>query len=248
MRRRAALFAQQYGDPDLQGAGKRVKSGQAYLLDPALYLPYVTGMKAAAVAQLFLGPAESGPRGPDGPPYRSVYLVIHIKGTIFCILARSFSSIQRVFLHKPYRLDKYTGLPLSYRLGCHGGEMTPEKPLSILVVDEKKIWLNLLAAVFSRAGWRTRSAHSCFEALRELRTLPADCLVAEYRLPDGRADGIRRAMSADPSIKPCPFIMLSADALEGPDAARECGADAFVPKGSDLKELVGMIKRLTSPR
>jgi CheY-like chemotaxis protein len=123
-----------------------------------------------------------------------------------------------------------------------------KKRVSILVVDEKKIWQNLLAAVFSRAGWETRSAHTCFEALKELRSRPADCLVAEYRLPDGRAGRIREEMSADPSVRPCPMVVLSADALDEPEAVRECGADAFAVKGTGLPELVGIIKRLTGTR
>ncbi|MDT8286549.1 MAG: response regulator [Elusimicrobiales bacterium] len=124
--------------------------------------------------------------------------------------------------------------------------MAVQKRLSILVVDDKKIWLNLLATVFSRAGWDTRAARSCFEALRELRTRPADCLVAEQRLSDGRADAIRRAMSADPSIKPCPFVVLSADPLDEPEAVRGGGADAFMTKGADLRGLVRIIKKLTA--
>ena len=114
--------------------------------------------------------------------------------------------------------------------------MTPERKPLVLVVDDERHLVRVLAARLQREGFITLSAYDGGEALTLARQFPVDVMLLDVRMPG--LDGFEtlhavRALCPDTSV-----ILMSCYAQR--DAVPT--AVAFLEKPFDLDELVTAVR------
>ena len=114
--------------------------------------------------------------------------------------------------------------------------------LTVLVVDDDPVILNLLEVNFQMEGFRVVSASDGREGLRQALREEPDVVITDVMMPT--VDGLQLTLmlKEDPSTKDLPVILLtaraqSADVQRGLDA----GAEAYVTKPFDPLELVDLV-------
>lgn len=119
------------------------------------------------------------------------------------------------------------------------------KKKKILVVDDEKELIKLLAFHMSIAGYDVLSAKDGLEALEICKDKKPDLIILDIMLP--RIDGweVCRRIKNDPETGSIPIIILSAlsevnDKLKGFDL----GGDDYVTKPFSPRELVVRVKRV----
>lgn len=114
-----------------------------------------------------------------------------------------------------------------------------DKPTILLVEDEAPIRKGLCDHL-QRSGFIVRAAADLAGA-RQLLEQPADLLVLDRRLPDG--DGLEALQELRQGGNRMPVIVLSAlGETEQRIAGLEIGADDYLAKPFDLRELVARIR------
>jgi CheY-like chemotaxis protein len=118
-----------------------------------------------------------------------------------------------------------------------------EEIVQILVVDDEPALREVLRAALTLQGHAVRTAHNGAEALAELRVVPADLIVLDWRMPI--MDGATFARVYHASSGPhAPLVVLTGDS-SGP-AAAEGPAAAVLAKPVDLDELLTIIDHPTA--
>jgi DNA-binding response OmpR family regulator len=110
----------------------------------------------------------------------------------------------------------------------------------ILVVDDEKAIVDIVRAYLEREGYRVTPAYDGRAALESFEQQPPDLVVLDIMLPlvDGR--DVCRTIRAKSSV---PIIMLTArDDTADKIVGLELGADDYVTKPFDPKELVARVK------
>ena len=125
-----------------------------------------------------------------------------------------------------------------------GTQTEDDRPL-VLIVDDEKDLLDLLAYNFEREGYRVRAARDGVEALELARETPPDLIVLDIMMP--RMDGIEacRRIRSDALLRKLPIIMLTArteeeDQIEG----LESGADIYLSKPISVSVLLSQARAL----
>ena len=115
--------------------------------------------------------------------------------------------------------------------------------IRVVVVDDETYLAEAVGTALKRAGMDVRVAFSGSEGLLLIDASPPDVVVLDRDLPGTHGDEVcRRVVDEHPSTR---VIMLTAsgtvdDRLEGFDL----GADDYLPKPFDMKELVARVKAL----
>lgn len=124
---------------------------------------------------------------------------------------------------------------------------SPENAKSVLLVDDDRLWLNVLERRLVREGFRVSTATSATGALRAIREAAVDLIVADLRMP--RMDGLelRDQIASEPASASIPFVFLSGS-LEEPErqAGRKLGVQHFLDKTGSLEELAALARSLTA--
>lgn len=113
---------------------------------------------------------------------------------------------------------------------------------TILVVDDDRKIVTLVAAYLQREGWSVDEAHDGLEAVRLLRSREYDAVVLDVMLPRMDGLGVAEEVHRTSSV---PILMLTA--LAGvPDRVRglDAGADDYLPKPFAPAELVARLRSL----
>ena len=110
---------------------------------------------------------------------------------------------------------------------------------SVLVVDDDPYILQTVAAILNEEGYAVDTAHSALEAARTAARTHPEVVLLDIRMPG--LDGVRfaqelRARDQTPKI----LVMTAYNARK---LAREIGADGFVDKPFELRDLVGAVER-----
>lgn len=116
---------------------------------------------------------------------------------------------------------------------------------TVLIVDDDPTLVEMLTFVLERAGFATRGAQDGARALELLNAETIDLIVLDVMLPDMDGFEICQRIRALPNGADMPILMLSAltqvtDKLSG----FESGADDYVPKPADPKEIVARVRAL----
>jgi DNA-binding response OmpR family regulator len=125
-------------------------------------------------------------------------------------------------------------------------EKEPERTrqLDLLVVDTDAEAAERVARAFRLRADRVRTTHDGLQALGECLKRPPDAVISEVELP--RMDGwnLVRILRSRPSLSSVPVLFLTS--LSSPEErlrAYKLGVDDFVPKPSDVDELVARTDR-----
>jgi diguanylate cyclase (GGDEF)-like protein len=115
----------------------------------------------------------------------------------------------------------------------------------LVIAEDDDAVAHLVAATLGDAGFLCLRAHDGEEALNLTRTELPDLLVLDVMMP--KMDGIEvcKRIKADVVLSRIPILMLTS--LAGVDervAGLEAGADDYLPKPFDLRELAARVKAL----
>ncbi len=115
----------------------------------------------------------------------------------------------------------------------------------ILIVDDQAVMLRLVKYALEQEGFSTVTASTGAQALESLRSEQPDLLILDLLLPD--ADGIELCRSIRQDLKyiSLPIVILTGRIeIEDKIQALEAGADEYVTKPVDPKEMVARVKSL----
>lgn len=115
----------------------------------------------------------------------------------------------------------------------------------LLVVDDERDILDLLAYNLEREGFLVQSVTNGEQALQAARRDRPDLVILDVMLPGMDGIEVCRALREDDRTRGIPIVMLTAKAEEG-DAVLGLGvgADDYVKKPFGVKELVARVKAL----
>jgi len=120
-------------------------------------------------------------------------------------------------------------------------EDLPLEGVNLLVVDDDRDNLDMLAVGLERYGATIQVASSAAEALEVLQRYNPDVLVSDIAMPDEDGYGlirrIRESNNATPAIALTAYVRMEDQA-----SAISAGFNAFVPKPVELNELITAVK------
>ena len=122
--------------------------------------------------------------------------------------------------------------------------MKRKKP-HILLVDDDAELLQMLEVVLRKAGFVPYLAVNGMEALSKVEEFKPDLVVLDVMMPLMNGNDICRRLREQEDTRELPIIMLSAlDSVDDKLAGFQAGADDYVPKPVEPKELVARINAL----
>lgn len=117
--------------------------------------------------------------------------------------------------------------------------MTPR----ILMVDDEKDIVDLVAYNLEKEGYETLKALDGEKALQLVRTKTPDLVVLDLMLPGIQGLEVCKRIRKDPETASIPIIMLTAKGAEiDKIVGLELGADDYITKPFSVKELLARIK------
>lgn len=113
----------------------------------------------------------------------------------------------------------------------------------ILIVDDDRQIVRLVAAYLEQAGFQTLTAYDGVSALRLIHSERPDLVVLDLMLPDSDGVEITRSLRADAQNAALPIIMLTAR-VEDADriVGLELGADDYITKPFNPREVVARVR------
>ena len=121
----------------------------------------------------------------------------------------------------------------------------PETPLAILIVEDEQVIRRFVRTALESEGLRVFESETLQRGLIEAGTRKPDLIILDLGLPDGDGLDLTRELRADPRLRSLPLLMLTArgepmDRIIG----LELGADDYLPKPFEPRELLARIKAL----
>ena len=124
---------------------------------------------------------------------------------------------------------------------------TATRQLNILVCDDERSIVRLLQAILEKQGHKVALAYDGMDALEEIRRGTFDLVLLDIMMP--RIDGMEVLawIRQQPELANLPVIVLSAKQHDQDVfKAYHHGADIFLPKPIDPKELLAFVDRILS--
>ena len=114
----------------------------------------------------------------------------------------------------------------------------------ILVVDDEPDVLKILLLRLKKTGYEVIGARDGQEALDMARQIIPDLIVLDFHLPDMNGDEVARILKEDKILRNIPIILISATISSVAERAKECGANGYIAKPFEPKELIGAVKKI----
>ncbi len=122
-------------------------------------------------------------------------------------------------------------------------------PATLLVADDSLTVRSALCDLFSREGYDVLAAGSATKALELLRTKPVDVLILDLVMEDLRGQEVIQRVKSDPKLEVVPILLLTAVAdRQELVQCLDLGADDFVVKPWDRRELLGRVRAMVRLR
>lgn len=120
-----------------------------------------------------------------------------------------------------------------------------EKKSKVLIVDDAVDTVELLRKRFRSEGYDTAEAYDGEEALQKVEEYHPDLVVLDVMMPKLDGYEVCQRLKADENTKYIPVLMLTAKGeIENKVKGLEIGADDYLPKPFDYKELSARVKSL----
>jgi two-component system phosphate regulon response regulator PhoB len=118
---------------------------------------------------------------------------------------------------------------------------------TILIVDDEQGFLHILQVVLQRAGFTTITATSGQDALRLITQGSVDLIILDDMMPEMSGSDLCAQLKADPAYQHIPIVMHSAGLkIHDKTHIQRIGADGVLPKPSQPRDIVEMVKRFVS--
>jgi DNA-binding response OmpR family regulator len=116
-------------------------------------------------------------------------------------------------------------------------------PRKILVADDEPLTAEMLVLMLTFRGYDVVCAYNGADALERARTEKPDAVLLDVLMPGLEGDEVVRALRADPELADRPVVLFSS-ADENEIEWREAGANVFLQKPLDLRELPDLVDAL----
>jgi DNA-binding NarL/FixJ family response regulator len=114
----------------------------------------------------------------------------------------------------------------------------------ILLVDDDELLRGVLKLSLEREGYQVKDEGSAIEALKIFEQFVPDAIVSDVNMPKMNGFEFCRQLRAQNQGELIPFIFLSiVDNVENKAEGHTCGADDYLTKPFDMKELIAKIER-----
>jgi CheY-like chemotaxis protein len=116
---------------------------------------------------------------------------------------------------------------------------------TVLIVEDDPASLDIFETILRHGGYEVVTAQSGADGLQRARELLPDLVVVDIGLPDGLAFGVLGELTDDPTTGEIPLIVCTVHVFEHDQVrARRAGADVFLMKPVDPKDLLEAVDRL----
>ena len=115
----------------------------------------------------------------------------------------------------------------------------------VLHIDDDQDLVDAVTSRFQASGFRIASALDGVSGVQEALALPADAIILDYDMPNGRGDIVIDLLKGNDKTKNIPIVLLTAVHKKG--LKRELlskGADVFMTKPFDFEELQATVSSL----
>ncbi|MBX9965383.1 MAG: sigma-54 dependent transcriptional regulator [Burkholderiales bacterium] len=115
----------------------------------------------------------------------------------------------------------------------------------VLVVDDEVDTANMMASLIAAEGFTAATAHSLRDARRQIALQKPDVLLLDLYLPDGEG---MELLKTDDGLRDSEVVLITGHAsLETSIEALRLGASDYVVKPIGVKQLQGILSRVTPP-
>jgi CheY-like chemotaxis protein len=129
----------------------------------------------------------------------------------------------------------------------------PDRPLSVLVVEDTPDLLDALRLVLRAAGLAVLTAESGAKAIDVLNSIRSgiiapDVIITDIRMPDINGLSLIQYIRNHPDLAQIGILAITGEDQVALDHAKEFGADAVLQKPVDPDEMLAIVKKLAEPR
>lgn len=119
------------------------------------------------------------------------------------------------------------------------------QPKTVLVVEDDPSSLDIFETILRHGGYEVVTAQNGADGVARARELRPDAVVVDIGLPDVPGYGVLSELSDDPATDAIPLIVCTVHVFaQDRTRAHRAGADAFLMKPVDPRELLGAVNRL----